>query len=125
MRFQKHYSLEEARAMLPQVQEWLLAFSELRRQFETRDAEIATMTAKGADVGGKFSEGWVRTLSEMKEVLNLFQKNEIQLKDLDRGLVDFPAIVNGQEVFLCWERGEPDIAFWHDLDSGYAGRMPL
>ena len=54
-----------------------------------------------------------------------FQKREIIVKDLDRGLVDFPTLRGGQEVFLCWENGEEDIEFWHDLDSGYAGRERL
>jgi hypothetical protein len=47
------------------------------------------------------------------------------LRDLDRGLVDFPAIRDGREVYLCWIEGEPDIDFWHDLDAGYAGRQEL
>ena len=52
-------------------------------------------------------------------------KREIQIKDFDRGLIDFPAILAGREVFLCWEQDEEDIEFWHDLNSGYAGRERL
>jgi hypothetical protein len=59
------------------------------------------------------------------DVMTRFQKREIQVKDLDRGLVDFPAYIGGKEVFLCWENGEDDIEFWHDLESGYAGREKL
>jgi hypothetical protein len=55
-------------------------------------------------------------------VLSEFQSREIQIKDVDRGLVDFPAILGGREVFLCWEKDEQDIEYWHDLDSGYSGR---
>ena len=47
------------------------------------------------------------------------------LRDLDRGLVDFPALRNGREVYLCWEEGEEQIGYWHDLDTGYGGRQPL
>ena len=50
-----------------------------------------------------------------------FQRREIQVKDIDRGLIDFPALLGGKEVFLCWEQDEEDIEFWHDLDAGYAG----
>ena len=50
---------------------------------------------------------------------------ESQIKDLERGLIDFPAIVAGREVFLCWEQDEDDIEYWHDLDTGYAGREKL
>ena len=49
----------------------------------------------------------------------------ITLRDIPDGLVDFPALVNGRQVWLCWQRGEADVAFWHDLDTGFAGRRPL
>jgi len=62
---------------------------------------------------------------ELKTTLLEFFKREIQVKDLDRGLIDFPAMREGREVFLCWERGEDDIGFWHELETGYAGREPL
>ena len=49
----------------------------------------------------------------------------ITLRDIPDGLVDFPALVNGRQVWLCWKRGEPEVAFWHDLESGFSGRQPL
>ena len=58
-------------------------------------------------------------------MLQEFQRREIQVKDLQRGLVDFPAMLEGREVFLCWEQDEEDIEFWHELDGGYAGRERL
>jgi hypothetical protein len=61
----------------------------------------------------------------MKRLLQNFQKREIQLKDIERGLVDFPALLGGREVFLCWEKDEEDIEHWHDLETGYAGREKL
>jgi hypothetical protein len=54
-----------------------------------------------------------------------FVRREIVLRDLDRGLIDFPAIRDGREVYLCWIDDEPDIGFWHELDAGYAGRQAL
>jgi hypothetical protein len=68
---------------------------------------------------------WVRTLADLRLALEEFRTREIVIKDLDRGLIDFPAIIGGREVFLCWEKDEDDIEFWHDLDSGYAGRERL
>ena len=57
-------------------------------------------------------------------LLQEFQRREIQIKDLERGLIDFPALIGGKEVFLCWEQDEEDIEFWHELDAGYAdGRL--
>ena len=76
-------------------------------------------------MGGPEVNAWLRAVADMQDVLREFQRREIQLKDPDRGLVDFPAIVDGKEVFFCWERDEEDIEFWHDLDAGYAGRERL
>jgi hypothetical protein len=53
------------------------------------------------------------------------EAQSITLRDISEGLVDFPALVNGRQVWLCWKRGEGDIGFWHDLDSGFGGRRPL
>jgi hypothetical protein len=47
------------------------------------------------------------------------------LRDIDRGLVDFPSVIDGSEVYLCWELDEDDVAYWHDMDAGYGGREPL
>ena len=49
----------------------------------------------------------------------------IVIKDVDTGLVDFPHLRNGNEVYLCWRLGEPEVGYWHDIDSGFAGRQPL
>ena len=61
----------------------------------------------------------------MQEVLAELQRRRIFIKDLERGLIDFPAIMVGKEVFLCWEQDEEDIEFWHDLDTGFSGRERL
>jgi hypothetical protein len=49
----------------------------------------------------------------------------ITLRDIERGLVDIPALVSGRQVWLCWQRGEPAVGWWHDLDDGFSGRRPL
>jgi hypothetical protein len=49
----------------------------------------------------------------------------VELKDLDTGLLDFPAQLEGREICLCWQRGEPEVAFWHERDAGFAGRQPI
>jgi hypothetical protein len=47
------------------------------------------------------------------------------LKDLDTGLIDFPTLRDGREVYLCWQLGEPHIAWWHEIETGFSGRLPL
>lgn len=123
--FRKHYTLEQARALLPEVRQWLSQLAQLRPRLAQYDERLAEILTAGHDAGGDLVNHWVRTLSEIKSLLANFQKREIQVKDLNRGLIDFPALVGGKEVFLCWEQDEEDIEFWHDLDTGYAGRERL
>jgi hypothetical protein len=123
--FTHHYSRDEARALLPQVRQWLKRLNEHRRSFEKFDQRLGHMLSQGNDLGGKVVNEWITGLSEIKSILQEFQQREIQIKDIERGLVDFPAIIGGREVFLCWEQDEEDIEFWHDLETGYAGRERL
>src|SRR5438874_7882260 len=120
-RFKKHYTREEARALLPHVRLWLKRVIQLRETLQTSEAELTKITEPGRDVGGPMVNNWLRTIADLKDVLQEFNRREIQVKDLERGLLDFPALLDGKEVFLCWEQDEEDIGFWHDLDTGYAG----
>ena len=123
--FKKHYLLDEARSLLPLVKVWISELVKLRNQIRKHEKWSSSRLNNGLDVGGDRTNAWVHDLSRFQEVAQEFQAREILLKDLDRGLIDFPALRNGQEVFLCWELCESDIQHWHDLDSGYAGRQPI
>lgn len=124
-RFKRHYTREEARALLPRVRDWLRQLDKLRLRLQQSDERLSALMESNSDAGGERVNAWVRLLADTRALLMEFQRREILVKDLDRGLVDFPAIVGGREVFLCWERDEEDIEFWHDLDTGYAGRERL
>lgn len=124
-RFRKHYTIDEARALIPQIRKWLDGIHQLRRQLKQLDERISQMLSGGADAGGESVHKQVRLLAELRNLLQEFERRQIQIKDLERGLIDFPAIIGGKEVFLCWEQDEEDIEFWHDLDTGYAGRERL
>jgi hypothetical protein len=123
--FKRHYTRDEARALLPRIRKWLAKFSEFRQQLAKCDERLAGLLSAGHDAGGDMVNHWVRAMAGFKETLGEFQRREIQIKDLERGLIDFPAIIGSKEVFLCWEQDEEDIEFWHDLQSGYAGRERL
>jgi hypothetical protein len=124
-RFKKHYTVEEARALLPQVRRWLKQLAVVHGTLQGGDEFISKAMAEGSDIGGEKVNRWVGGLADLRDILREFRQREIQLKDVERGLIDFPAIIGGREVFLCWEQGEADIEHWHDLESGYAGREPL
>lgn len=125
LRFEKHYTREEAQALLPQLRQWLQRLNELRHEMERCDKRLTSLMHPGNDLGGDLVNRWIRTLAEMQDLLGEFQRREIQIKDLERGLLDFPAIIGGKEVFLCWEQDEDAVEFWHDLDAGYSGREHL
>ena len=123
--FKKHYTRDEARALLPQIRQWLQQLDGLRKQLDQADKRLGALLESGRDAGGASTNAWVRLVVKVRTVLLEFQCREILVKDIERGLVDFPAVIGGREVFLCWEKDEDDIEFWHDLDSGYAGRERL
>ena len=124
-RFSKHYTLAEARAMMPTVREWLEQMNRLRHEYAEVSRRVDSMMNAQADVGGNSVNHSIKLLSDLQGILGEFKKHEIQVKDADRGLVDFPSRRGTREVFLCWEKDEDDIAHWHELDAGYDNRAPL
>jgi hypothetical protein len=125
VRHRRHYSLDDARALLAWVAEQLAALREARERLtdtEKREELIESAPGNGGgDPGKQVGHAFV----EVQSGLARFAEREIVLRDLDRGLVDFPSLRDGREVYLCWVDGEPDIGFWHELDAGFAGREEL
>jgi hypothetical protein len=124
-RFQRHYTLAQARDLLPRLRLWLAELRDAKSRLDRRETRLGPQLAEGRDLGGERVNDWIRLLDRCRQLVGEFESREIQIKDLRRGLIDFPSLRGDREVFLCWEDGEEDIEFWHDLDSGYAGREPL
>ena len=124
--YRKHFSREEARALLPELRR-VFKDAHLRRERARRaDEKLGNLVRQtGADVGGQPVMDLLMDLQQMRAQMERLQKLGVVIKDFDRGLVDFPHLRKGREVFLCWELDEDDIEFWHDLDTGYAGRERL
>ena len=125
MKFKQHYTRDEAQALLPQLRLWLAELKRLREDTERFEKRLSGLNTEGQDTGGDTVNSWIRALAGMQSVLMEFQRREIFIKDLSRGLVDFPALIGGREVFLCWEADEDTVEFWHELESGYGGRERL
>jgi len=123
--FEKHYTREEATALLPQIRVWLEQLSRLREDLRRYEKRLSGLAEQGNDIGGETVNQWIRALADMQTTLAEFQRREIFIKDLERGLLDFPALIGGKEVFLCWEADEETVEFWHDLETGYGGRERL
>jgi hypothetical protein len=122
---ERHYSLEEASALLPRVAELLAKMRSARDRLGDAEARAALDAAGQSNGGGEpgkvVSEGFI----ELRESMLELRERGIVLRDLDRGLVDFPAMRDGREVYLCWEEGESEIGYWHEPQAGYGGRRPL
>jgi hypothetical protein len=126
MQFKKHFTLKEARARLPELRRIFQDAYRRRDAAQKADAELGEKVKQtGADAGGEKVSGLMMDMLQLNEQLRRVQEMGVQIKDFDRGLLDFPHIRDGREVFLCWELDENDIEFWHDIDTGYAGRERL
>jgi hypothetical protein len=121
----RHYTLEEASALLPWVAEQLGRMRSARDRLGDADARAALSAAGQGNGGGQPGRVVSEAFLELREAVVELREREIVLRDLDRGLVDFPALRDDREVYLCWEEGETEIAFWHEPEAGFAGRRPL
>ncbi|MGA2469080.1 MAG: DUF2203 domain-containing protein [Solirubrobacteraceae bacterium] len=125
MRHERHYSLEEARTELPWVAERLAEMRDAHERLTDEDARHALAGGAASNGGGAPGKQVGEAFLDLQAAVLALDEREIVLRDLDRGLIDFPAIRDGREVYLCWIDGEEDIGFWHELDAGYGGRQAL
>jgi len=109
------FTLDEASSLLPRLSELLLQTQECKLRHDQHQDQIAEYTRRMSSNGDILE----RDLNETRQEMGC------ELKDIDQGLIDFRAEREGREVYLCWKLGEPDIRWWHDLESGFAGRQPL
>ena len=130
----RYFTPDEANALLPEVREAAEALVEHRRALSEATVKRAELASKIAANGGDFDPQEPRDLEEeleresgaVGEAVGRLERLGVLVKDLDRGLVDFPALrSSGEEALLCWQVGEDEIAFWHGLEEGFAGRKPL
>jgi hypothetical protein len=129
-RFEKHFTVNEARACLPELRRRLMRINDLVAEIRKREEEqksgittIVRQNGKGPVVSGAGPQR-----EEAQRLLDEIRDSGIQIKDLSVGLVDFPHFLNGDpenEVFLCWRFGEDTIEYWHGIENGFAGRRKL
>jgi hypothetical protein len=125
VRHRRHYTLAEASGELPWLADRLAALRDASERLTDAEAREALAHGAPGNGGGGPGKQVGEAFVELQSGLAELQERDIVLRDLDRGLVDFPAVRDGEEVYLCWIDGEPEIGFWHELDTGYAGRRPL
>lgn len=124
-RFSHHYTVDEARALLPQIRTWLAKLDMLHAQLLSADRAIDSILASGADAGGTTVNDRVRLELETSKVLEEFTSRSLVLRNRERGKVDFPSIREGREVFLCWERSEASVEYWREVSEADEERFTL
>jgi hypothetical protein len=125
VRHERHYTVEQANAAIGWVRERIEKMRSAREQLGDEDARAALSDAAPANGGGKPGLVVSEAFLELQSALRDLQEMEVVLRDLERGLIDFPALRDGREIYLCLEDGEDRIEYWHDIEAGYGGREPL
>ncbi|HEY2940111.1 MAG TPA: DUF2203 domain-containing protein [Gaiellaceae bacterium] len=129
----RHFTPEEANELLSEVRPIAEELVARRRAFVVTTARRARLASRIAGNGGDFDPQEPRALQEqlvqegeaVAQCVEQLDRLGVLVKDLDRGLLDFPALRTGEEVLLCWQVGEDEVAYWHGLEEGFAGRKPL
>ena len=125
----KLFTIQEANALLPSVRVILAKIQRAHgRLTEYRDESRKAAEAAEQHGGGGIADGlaYAGVLGDLTSQMSELDSLGVQLKDFERGLVDFPSLREGRVVLLCWQMGEGDeLEWWHDVDAGFAGRTPL
>jgi hypothetical protein len=125
----RSYTLEEANALIPQVRAVLLQLAVQQRRLEAAHAEMHRQLAGNGDPAasqeaGRQEQEAAQIGEGIRHLAGMLEEMGIQLRDAEMGLVDFPGEREGRSVWLCWRLADPEVAFWHGTDEGYATRKP-
>lgn len=127
----KIFTVEEANATLPLVRAIAADLNAVARSVAERRHRVAhLMEGRQLHSGDPYGDELVQTEAEIERDVTRVKEYAEELRQLGvepkpGGLVDFPAVIDGRLVFLCWKLGESEVTYWHEIDAGYAGRQPL
>lgn len=124
MMYKKHFNLDEARNLIPTLKSKLIVMRNLALKLKAAGFDIYKAEYRigfHPDTQTEFPKDYQKLRKLVAEIYSL----GIEIKGIEQGLVDFPAIRKGEEVFLCWKMDEQDIEFWHLIEDGFAGRQHI
>ena len=130
----KTFTLSEAQTLLPLLESLLVKTQAAGRRAAELDGELQQLTQRILLSGGLHVDVPAtarrraereKALKEAQDTLAEIDEIGVQVKDLNQGLLDFPCLLDGETVLLCWKQGEKEIGFWHTVDAGFAGRQPV
>lgn len=120
--------------MLPRIREWMREAVALKSQYDEAERAVQSLAARITMMGGivanrqRAAEDKARREAagrQLRSIQENFEQSGVLVKDLDKGLVDFPTLFRGEEVYLCWKLDEASIRFWHGAQEGFAGRKAI
>jgi len=129
----QYFSIKEANELTSFLEETFRNLIPLNQKCQDLDSQISSTNNKLGSNGSNTVHQTLTTLTSernktsglMEEHLNSINQKGILVKNIEQGLVDFPSIKDGREIYLCWNMGEESIDYWHEIDSGYSGRQPI
>lgn len=122
----RYFTLEEANETLNMIRPLMEEVQKIRRKILQNQPEAWPAMERSAGNGGNRAlSNMVQDFEKFDALIHRIQETQVLIKDINLGLLDFPALKDGREVYLCWQYGEGDIAFWHEVEAGFAGRQPI
>ena len=117
------YTRETANLLLDEVRERLVR---LQRAYADVAGHRSSMASSAGGNGGDAGASrWLASSRTAADELSWFRDRGIAVRDIEEGLIDFPGLRGGRQIYLCWRLGEDAVNFWHDRETGFAGRQPL
>jgi hypothetical protein len=124
--FQRFFTQQQANQLLEVLQPLVAEMMDAVHLLIRLHPEMETMLDKAANNGGIHQPGPALEASlKIQDLATQIKSYDVLLKDIQNGLIDFPSQRDRRIVFLCWRYGEPEVAYWHDIDMGYSDRQPL
>ena len=121
-----YFTLQEANETLANIRPLMDEVQAIRQKILANQPEAWPAIEKSAGNGGNRAlSNMVQDFEKFDALVHLIQDTGVLIKDINIGLLDFPALRDEREVYLCWQYGEGEIAFWHEVEAGFAGRQPI
>ena len=130
----RRFTLEEAESLLPEIEKSIREAIASKSELEQAETGLQAINQRVIMLGGVLVDRSAvyqnrlrrdQSAERLKAAIQKIQESGCLIKDLDVGLVDFPTLFRGDEVYLCWKLGETGISFWHGTQEGFAGRKPI
>jgi hypothetical protein len=130
----RFFTLQQAEKVLPEVESIIRQAISLKAECEQAETEWQSFSQRVAVMGGvrvdraqllEQKNDREQAAGALRQAIDKVHEFGCVVKDLDIGLIDFPTLFHGEEVYLCWKLGEAGIRFWHGVNEGFRGRKPI